>query len=245
MMTVWSSMGCPRSPTPPRRQISGSSCAYGLARVYEFPTAFSVSVRSSHSRRRDPRGLRNQAPAIFLHERLSLSRLTSHIALFIVLSDSRYFLSHHQHVLGCKSRDSQRRRPLVDQLALCLTRVVPASELSGGRGHASENPLKTLAALSWQRNTPGLRSAWRSEHSRQSSACRGGESPSLRGHEGHLASADTGFSDSSCGNMHGADLTGANSAVSSCLSALLTHSGILSSSVPSLSSLGIYTSDDH
>ena len=45
--------------------------------------------------------------------------------------------------------------------------------------------------------------------------------------------------------MHGADLTGANSAVSSCLSAMVTHSGILSSSVPSLSSPGIYTSDDH
>ena len=123
MMTVWSSMGCPRSPTPPRRRISGSSGAYGWLESTSsrqppvFPTIFS-------GRRRDPRGLRNQAPAIFLHERLSLSWLTSHIALFFVLSDSRYFLSHHQHVLGCKSRDSQRRRPLVDQLALCLTRVV-------------------------------------------------------------------------------------------------------------------------
>ena len=47
-----------------------------------------------------------------------------HIALFFVLSDSHYYLGYHRHDLGCKSRDSQRRRPWVDQLALYLTYVI-------------------------------------------------------------------------------------------------------------------------
>ena len=50
--------------------------------------------------------------------------LMLHIALFFVLSDSHCYLGYHRHDLGCKSRDSQRRRPWVDQLALYLTYVV-------------------------------------------------------------------------------------------------------------------------
>ena len=60
-----------------------------------------------------------------------------------------------------------------------------SSELSGGRGHDSRNPRGPLAALLLQRNTPGLSSPWKSEHSRQSSACIGRESPSRRGQEGN------------------------------------------------------------
>ena len=51
-----------------------------------------------------------------------------------------------------------------------------------------EESLRTLAAILLQRNTPGLSSPWKSEYSRQSSACRGGESPSHRGHEGNRSS---------------------------------------------------------
>ena len=96
--------------------------------------------RCSQGRRRDPRGRRNQALAFCFSTKSCVSRLTSHIALFYVLSDSRYYLSHHQRDLGCKSRDSQRRRPLVDQSALYLTFVVLLPDYQ-------EESSRTLTAL--------------------------------------------------------------------------------------------------
>ena len=60
---------------------------------------------------------------LFLHKKICLSRITLHIALFFVLSDYRYFLSHQAaSAIG----------------ALSHIRC-PASELSGGRGYASGN----------------------------------------------------------------------------------------------------------
>ena len=112
-----------------------------MARVYEIPAVFSVSdyvLRVVDGTRED---YEIKYSLLFLHEKIGLSRLTLHIALFYVLSDSRYYLNHHQHVLVCKSRDSQRRRPLVDQLALYLTYVVPRARL------CYEESLRTLAAL--------------------------------------------------------------------------------------------------
>ena len=74
---------------------------------------------------------------LFLCEKLSLPARVAHRALLSVLA--RFYLNHHQHDWGCKSRDSQRRWPLADQLALYLTHVVLLPRLSEGRGYASRN----------------------------------------------------------------------------------------------------------
>ena len=168
-----------------------------------------------------------------------------HIALFFcALGFSLLFWAIIGMCLGCKSRDSQRRRPLVDQLALYLTYVglLPNYQedeamLRGILEDAGRYPfaekhtrieftlevriLKTKLSMSWWRVTI-------------SSRTRG--QPII-----HLALLTRVFWQLL--RKHGADLTGANSAVSSCLSAMLIHFGILSSSVPSLASLGIYTRD--